>query len=52
MDNHLTTRSREYVEGWLGRRRWYRCRKCGDKYMVDTRDPVPERERFCPKCAK
>lgn len=43
-------RSREYREGWIGRRRNYRCRRCGKKYQVDTRDPVPEKLRICPVC--
>ncbi len=43
-------RSRAYQEGWAGRRRWYRCRKCDDKFQVDVREPLPESERLCPQC--
>ena len=45
-----TTRTREYREGWLGRRRNYRCRQCGSKFQVDTRYSLPEKERICPEC--
>lgn len=47
-----TTRCREYREGWLGRRRNYLCRKCGNKFQVDTRNPLPESDRICPSCVK
>ncbi len=36
--------------GWLGKRRTYKCRMCGDKFQVDTKDPLPLYERKCPKC--
>ncbi len=45
-----SSRSREKQEGWLGRRRTYKCRGCGEKFQTDTRDPIPEKERRCPKC--
>jgi hypothetical protein len=52
MGNHPTTRSRAYREGWLGRRRTYRCRTpgCPNKFQVDTRNPLPEKMRVCPDC--
>jgi len=46
-----TTRCREYVEGRIGRYRWYVCRKCRIKFKVFTRQPVPEKERLCNECA-
>jgi len=45
-------RSREYVEGWLGRRRTYKCRKCGEKFRVDAMRPLPTKERICPRCKR
>ena len=47
---NTTTRSREYREGWLGHRRTYKCRKCGEKFQVDTREPLPEERRLCDTC--
>lgn len=45
------SRSRAAREGgWQGRRRNYSCRQCGEKFQVDTRAPLPEKERLCPKC--
>jgi len=44
------TRSRAYREGWIGRRRTYKCRGCGVKVQVDTLGPMPEKERFCQIC--
>lgn len=45
------SRSRAAKEGgWLGRKRWYRCRKCDSRFMVDTGKPLPEDERICPAC--
>lgn len=44
------TRTREYREGWLGRRRNYRCRGCGEKFQVDTKSPLPEKDRLCSEC--
>lgn len=47
----VKSRSRAAREGgWLGRRRNYRCRQCGEKFQVDIRDPIPETERICPEC--
>jgi transposase-like protein len=45
-----TCRSRACREGWLGRRRTYTCRTCGDKFTVDTLNPLPEERRNCLKC--
>ena len=45
-----TTRCREYMEGRIGRHRWYVCRTCRIKFKVFTRQPVPEKERLCNKC--
>ncbi len=45
------SRSRAAHEGgWIGRRRTYRCRGCGAKFQVDTRHPLPEKDRLCPTC--
>jgi hypothetical protein len=44
------TRSREYREGWLGRRRTYKCIICTDKFQEDRCGPLPKRERICPYC--
>ena len=45
-----TTRTREYREGRISRRRTYKCRECQVKFHVDTRDPLPEDQRVCPFC--
>ena len=44
------TRTREYREGWRGRRRTYICRSCGEKFQVDTLTPLPEKQRICGNC--
>lgn len=36
--------------GWLGRRRTYRCRQCGQKFKVDTPHALPEGARLCSTC--
>ncbi len=41
---------REKVEGWIGRRRTYRCRQCRVKFQVDTLNPLPKDKRICPTC--
>jgi len=43
------TQSREYREGWTGRRRNYKCRKCGIKFQHDGQQ-LPEDSRICPPC--
>ena len=45
-----TTRSREYVEGWKGRRRSYHCTECNEKFQVDTLNPLPVIDRACSMC--
>lgn len=45
------SRCRERREGWLGRRRNYLCRKCGQKFQHDG-GRLPERARLCPDCLK
>lgn len=50
MGYHPTTRSREYREGWKGRKRIYRCRSCGSKFQVDTLKPLPIKDRICEQC--
>ena len=50
MGYHPTTRSREYREGWIGRRRTYRCRNCSEKFQVDTSNPLPLKDRLCYAC--
>lgn len=52
MGYHPTTRSREYRQGWLGRRRTYRCRECGNKFQEDRMEPMPEYNRVCPDCRR
>ena len=44
------SQSREKVEGWLGRRRTYRCRQCRQKFQVDRLNPLPEKDRICEIC--
>lgn len=46
------TRCREYREGWLGRRRMYRCSECHNKFQVDTLNPLPQIEHVCLDCRK
>jgi len=46
-----TTRSREYRGGWMGRKRNYICRKCGEKFQHDGFQ-LTEKERICPPCIK
>jgi len=43
------SRRREVREGWTGRRRWYRCRVCGDKFLHDG-FRLPENARICGAC--
>ena len=43
-----TTKCREYMEGRIGRYRWYVCNECGDKFKVFTRQLVTE--RLCSEC--
>lgn len=50
MGYHPTTKSRQYTEGWQGRRRTYQCRECLDKFQVDTLKPLAEVNRVCPSC--
>lgn len=45
-----TTRTREYKEGWRGRRRTYHCTECNDKFQVDTLNPLPHIDKVCPVC--
>lgn len=49
---HPATRSRAYREDWCGRRRNYKCRKCGVKFQRDTSRPVPPGARICASCLK
>ena len=44
------TRSREYREGCIWRRRTYRCTECNRKFQVDTLNPLPKHDRACPDC--
>ncbi|MBA7585413.1 hypothetical protein ES708_27392 [subsurface metagenome] len=44
------SRCREKIEGWRGRRRWYKCRQCDTPFRVDTLEPLPEAERICSVC--
>ena len=44
-----TTRSREYREGWTGRRRTYECRACGEKFQHDG-GQLPLKACICPSC--
>ena len=45
-----TTGCREYREGWIGRRRMYKCRLCGYKFQVDTLRSLPQEERIRSVC--
>jgi len=47
-----TSRCREKIEGWRGRRRNYKCRNCGQKFQVDALNPLPENDRICSTCRK
>jgi predicted SprT family Zn-dependent metalloprotease len=44
------SKRREKTEGWLGRRRTYRCRVCHQKFQVDRLNSLPEEERVCRSC--
>ncbi|MDD5339295.1 MAG: hypothetical protein WC329_01820 [Candidatus Omnitrophota bacterium] len=44
-------RSRERIEGWAGRRRNYKCRKCSNKFQHDG-NKLPAGARICPECLK
>jgi len=46
----LNPNTREYMEGRIGRYRWYICGKCEIQFKVFTRQSVPEKERLCNKC--
>jgi len=41
--------SRACREGWLGRRRNYKCRACGETFQHDGLQ-LPEKLRVCSKC--
>jgi len=45
-----TSRCREKIEGWRGRRRTYICLACGDKFQVDTLESLPKGEKLCSHC--
>jgi len=45
----ISTRSREYREGWTGRKRWYICRVCGKKFQHDG-GQLPAQSRICLTC--
>ena len=47
---HTTTSSREYTEGWKGRRRSYHCTECNEKFQVDTLNSLPVIDRVCRLC--
>jgi len=44
------TRTREYREGKISRRRIYKCLICGEKFQVDTLNPLPDIEKYCHDC--
>ena len=45
------SRSRRVREGgWLGRRRNYKCRRCHERFQVDTIRPLTEKDRLCLAC--
>lgn len=46
------TRAREKVEGFIGRRRTYKCTECHQKFQVQTLNPLSEINRVCPKCKR
>jgi DNA-directed RNA polymerase subunit RPC12/RpoP len=45
-------RSRYERENWLGRRRWYKCIKCGNKFMHDSAYSLPKKARICNTCCQ
>ncbi len=45
-----TSRCREKIEGWNGRKRNYICRECGVTFQVDTLASLPIIDRVCPDC--
>ena len=47
-----TSRCREKVEGWRGRRRTYKCMECQTKLHVDTLNPLPKDNRLCDYCQR
>lgn len=47
-----TSRCREKTEGWIGRRRTYKCRSCRIKFQVDTLYPLPIEDRYCNSCKR
>ncbi len=51
MGYHYRGTARAYREGWTGRRRTYKCRKCHIKYQHDGHK-VPPKARICPKCCQ
>lgn len=46
------SRSRECREGWLGRRRNYKCRICHQPFQLDLLRPLPVKERICRQCSE
>jgi len=48
---NMQCRTREYTEGWLGRRRNYICRVCGNKFKHDGYQ-LPEQSRICSVCLR
>jgi hypothetical protein len=51
MGCHPQTRSRGFREGWTGRRRWYKCRKCGENFQHDGFG-LPKKARICIDCLR
>ena len=45
-----TSRCRQKVEGWRGRKRTYQCIECYKEFQVDTLNPLPVNMRVCPNC--
>ena len=45
-----TTRTREYREGKISRRRTYKCLECKRKFQVDTLNPLPDIDKYCHDC--
>ncbi len=50
MGHHQATRSREYREEELGRKRNYICRECHANFQIDILNSLPEIDRVCPDC--
>ncbi len=44
------SRSREKMEGCIGRRRTYSCTECQKSFQEERLSPLPEIDKVCPMC--